>query len=457
MRTLAVLLSGGLLALQAPAQAGSAGAEPFNFLFLDANARAVGLSGACTARASDVNALLYNPAGLAGVKKHQATFMHNQYFQDISQEYLGYASPYGWGASFNYLSYGDIPRTTVSNQAGAGLGSFGASDMALSAGYGRELRDGLAAGAAVKMVRESLDDVSATGFALDLGLLYSFPAVDGLSVGAALQNLGPKVKFDSAEESLPMNLRLGGAYSFEILGRQSSASLDLTRERSEDMLAAAGFEMAAAESFPVRLGYNTRNEDGPGITAGLGYINGDLSFDYAFAPFKELGAAHRLSVTLAWGGEKKKAAAPIRPVAARAAAPVVSTVPAAAAQPASGELQRLLKDLENASAEVRQKAVDALAEIRNGQAYEGLLEALADENDRVAGSAAKALGRTRNPKSLQPLLEALGDASSYLRASAAKGLGYLGDKRARAPLRKLLKDSNRSVKKAASDALKLLE
>ena len=103
------------------ALAGSAGADPFNFLFLDANARPVGLGGAYTSLATDANALLYNPAGLAKVPRHEATFMHNSYMQGINQEYLAYANPAGWGAELNYLGFGTVPRTTTANPDGAGL------------------------------------------------------------------------------------------------------------------------------------------------------------------------------------------------------------------------------------------------------------------------------------------------------------------------------------------------
>lgn len=296
-----ILVFGLLLHNLPAAHAGSAGAEPFNFLFLDANARAVGLSGAYTALASDPNALLYNPAGLGKVRVDQVTFMHNQYFQGITQEYLAYASPHGWGASFNYLSFGEIRNTTLSNKTGTGLGTFGLTSMALTGGYGRSMTDDLSFGVGIKFLREVIDDASGQGVALDMGLVYSVPMISGLSIGAALQNLGPSVKFQSANEDLPLAFRAGTAYVFDFLKRENTLALDLVKARNESALAAFGAETTLGESFPVRIGYNTRNDDGPGITAGLGYVHKDMSFDYAFAPFKELGDAHRFSFSFRWG------------------------------------------------------------------------------------------------------------------------------------------------------------
>lgn len=299
MRTLIAFILA--LNLARAASAGAAGAEPFSFLLLDANSRAVALSGAYTALAADANALLYNPAGLGRISANQATFMHNEYFQGITQEYVAFASPKGWGVNFNYLDFGDVKNTTLSNQTGAGLGSVGVTDLAISAGYGRALTANLAAGAGLKFIKETIDDVTGQGLALDLGLMYTAPMVKGLTLAAAAQNLGPTVRFQKDEEKLPLNLRAGAAYAFTAAGLPVTFEADLTKERSQNVLAAFGLEAVVAKSFPVRLGYNGRTDDGPGITAGLGYLYRNFSFDYAFAPFKKLGAAHRLSVTLQWG------------------------------------------------------------------------------------------------------------------------------------------------------------
>lgn len=291
-----------LLAIAAPRScfARGAGGEPFNFLFLDADARAVGMGGAYTALANDANALLYNPAGLGRIGANEVTFMENRYVRGVSQEYLGFASKLGFGLNLNHLSFGEIPRTTVSDPDGSG--SFGIRDLALGLGYGRTVRPGLSLGAGAKYIRESIDDVSASGYALDLGALYSMPGISGLTLGLAVQNIGPAVKFHNAEENLPLNARLGAAYKLKNLYLPTTFAFDVTKERSESPLFFIGTEVLAANTMPIRLGFNTRNDAGTGVTFGLGWIYRRFRLNYAFMPLGELGASHRFSVTVKFIG-----------------------------------------------------------------------------------------------------------------------------------------------------------
>lgn len=300
MRYLLALLMGLVLG---PARvfAASAGAEPFNFLFLDANAKPVGMGGAYTALATDANALLYNPAGLGRIKSYEATFMHNQHFAGMSQEYMAVAAPQGWGLNLNYFNSGDVARTTVANPDGTGLGNTSASDLALSGGYGLPINESLAVGAAGKFIREANAGTVGSGYALDLGALYTVPRLKGLSLGAAVQNIGPSVKFQSAKENLPLNVRGGAAYRFKLGQQESAVSMDISRERSEEALVSLGAETVLAKMMPLRLGFNTRNKAGIGITAGVGWNYGPVSLDYAFMPYGALGMANRFSVTWRWG------------------------------------------------------------------------------------------------------------------------------------------------------------
>lgn len=297
------LLLSLLLALAPAARAAGAGAEPFNFLFLDADARPVGMGGAYTALVGDANSLLYNPAGLARVVGHEASFMHNQHFREITQEYAAYASRWGFGANLNALQFGNTGRTTYANPTGGGLGSVGMSSLALGAGYGRELTEGLRVGAGVKLIRETIANVTAQGYALDLGVQKDVALLPGLSLGAAMQNIGPAVRYQRDSEKLPLNTRLGAAYAFRFLGAAHTAAFDMSKTRSESPVFAAGLETLAAGVLPVRFGFNTRNDAGPGVSAGVGWRGESFGLDYAFVPYGELGMGHRFSVAVRWGKE----------------------------------------------------------------------------------------------------------------------------------------------------------
>lgn len=298
-RATAVLLLAALAATAARAQS-SAGADAFDFLRLDANARAVGMGGAYTALATDSNALLYNPAGLARVRASEATFMHNQYALGVSQQYIGVALKRGLGFQFNYATLGDVPRTTISNPGGTGS-RLNVSDTSLGVGYGRELTPDLALGGGLKYISESLGDASVSGYAADIGGLYRMPEIKGLTFGASLLNLGPAVKFTSNSERLPTTLRLGSAYALRLPHNEVTLAFDITKSLLDKIRLGLGAETLIDEQFAVRAGFTTRHDAGVGLTFGVGWKGSRFGADYAMVPMGELGDAHRISFTLRWG------------------------------------------------------------------------------------------------------------------------------------------------------------
>jgi hypothetical protein len=276
---------------------GTEGAAPFNFLFLDAGARPAALGGAYAAAANDADALLYNPAGLAGIKQNHATLQHTGHFQGAAQEYGALALKQGFGFMFNTVGYGKIRRTTLSNPGGTGLDDFGIRDWAVSLGYGKN-HGPVSLGIAGKYITEEIDDYGARALAMDIGALADLgPKNVPLSLGLAVQNIGTRAKFQSAYEELPVNIRMGLAYQFSGPGL---LVVDANLPKHGGATIHAGGEYVIFERLALRIGYNGRNEAGPGLTAGGGVRFDGFSLDYAFVSFGDLGDSHRVSLSCRW-------------------------------------------------------------------------------------------------------------------------------------------------------------
>ena len=278
------------------------GSAPFAFLRLPASARTAALSGAVVALPDEISALSVNPAVLGTLKTNQATFMHNEFFEDVNQESFAVGSKKGLGLSINFVNLGDFDQTTLTNPNGTGLSQFDGEDLAITAGVGRSVM-GLSVGVSGKFIRESLGGETAQAIAADLGALYQFPEMmpllQGLSLGLAIQNIGGKTKFSNQEEGLPLTIRAGLAKTRQFTPMVSLTTLlDLEKPSKEDWEVRLGMEAQALQMVFGRIGWSTRNDAGSGVTGGVGFQIKTFRLDYAFAPFGPLGDAHRFSVAV---------------------------------------------------------------------------------------------------------------------------------------------------------------
>lgn len=310
MRTKAALLAIALSAAQAAAETGS---TALPFLKLDAGARAAALGGAYCAAGDDSLAAFYNPAGTALVERREVLLGHNEWLDGLRNETAAYVHPFASGLSVfggvNALFSGDMDRYDAS---GATRGSFSSKEGAASAGLSGRLGRGWYGGLAAKGLYQAADGESAMAWAGDAGLL----AVRGrLRFGLSASNLGGSMKLGSKAFALPLMLRGGvSAEAAEYL----RVSADAVKPGESGLQGAFGAEAEIPanprEAFYLRAGYRTGRSDnaGPGFTAGVGFRNGDLRLDYAFAPYGELGDSHRVTVAFSFGErrlppEEKKA------------------------------------------------------------------------------------------------------------------------------------------------------
>jgi hypothetical protein len=294
----AALASFLLLSLSPGDASAAAGSTGMASLKLGIGARAMGLGGAYVALADDPTATYWNAAGLAGVRNTQVTAMHNQWIQDFRQEYAAVATPLGKGAlGFSFSGF-YTSELEGRDDVGSVTQNFGFNDIAMTAGYGRPLASGLDAGASVRYVREMIAEVDATTFAFDLGARYRLRDT-GLSLGAAVQNVGGKPTLVDESFELPLTLRAGAAWSRPLSSFHSQGTItsEVRKVRGEDARFHLGGEFLYRERLALRVGgkFGYDTED---VSFGIGLTQSRIRFDYALVPMSwDLGTAHVFSLT----------------------------------------------------------------------------------------------------------------------------------------------------------------
>ena len=288
--------------------------ETATFLMIQPGARPMALGEAFTAVADDLDALTTNPAGLGRLGVQQATFEHAELFAGTRLDHAAYALPFASDGG-SLLSGGTLglgvthlsqPALEGRDAAGNPTGAFGAGDTAVMMGYSRRLADYPAVlGGTLKYLHSTIADASAQSYAVDLGAQRPFYALERpASVGVAIRNLGPGLKFGSETDPLPLELSAGGAIT---LGGAMTLALDVHQSPHEHQTAVSiGTEYAVLSGFALRTGYGSAQASAGG-TSGVGSLGGfgmgfglrvyKMTLDYSFSPYGELGSAQRLSLS----------------------------------------------------------------------------------------------------------------------------------------------------------------
>ncbi|MBS1493998.1 MAG: type IX secretion system protein PorQ [Bacteroidetes bacterium] len=283
----------------------------YNFLRLDVGARASALSGSFTAMENDVNVIFYNPGGIATVKDKQASVGFYKYLLDINSGNAAYIQKYkdiGYiGAGIQYINYGSFDKYDVNSN---NLGTFGASDIALSLGYGN-VYDNLYYGANVKFIYSSYDTYKSTAAAIDFGAIYKVQKAM-MTLGVSLLNVGAQLSsYEDYKEKLPVDLRVGVTKKLEnspltlSVGFYSlNESYDKFFDRFKNIT--AGAEIEVSNTINLRVGYDNqvRQQLKTGSAIGLGGFSAGLGFklqekyqiDYGFNSMGKLGSTHRINV-----------------------------------------------------------------------------------------------------------------------------------------------------------------
>lgn len=297
--TMALAFTGGAMA-----ETWDAGTTSGALLRLGTGARGPALGDAMTASALGADAMHYNPAGLGFTDRAEVSAMYQNLVLDIGQGQVGFVHPINsvstWGFGLNYLDYGKTKRVLLMDVINNTNGSttFSGQDILLSGSYGREITDQVSAGITTKLLNQEIDNISATAFAVDLGLQLR-PRGWPIRFGVSGQNLGTKIKFERVQEELPLLVR--GGLAVDLFNDRVTISADLEKARNQDLSFNVGGEVRLFEMLALRVGYDDRIDADNGLTAGFGVKVSDIAVDYAYVPFGNLGNTHRLALTYKFG------------------------------------------------------------------------------------------------------------------------------------------------------------
>ncbi|MBI5573222.1 MAG: PorV/PorQ family protein [Elusimicrobia bacterium] len=272
------------------------GTTGYTFLKIAQGARAVAMGECYVALADDVNAIYFNPAGLAKLSSREIGANYTLWFEDINKSYIGYIHPpFKFGTLGLAVNYVGIPFEKRTVEDDFNYEKVTLSNLAISVAWGKNITEKMDVGAAIKIITEDLDAKRNTGLAVDLGGIYKLK--EDFNIGVSLQNIGTDMDSDY-KDPLPMNIRLGVAK--KLLDNKLTAISDFYMGIADGTMSIGlGGEYKLAEMFRPRLGYrvrlNNNNLTGlTGLTAGFGIKYNKYHLDYALAPYGELGTTHRL-------------------------------------------------------------------------------------------------------------------------------------------------------------------
>ncbi len=264
-------------------RAGEAGASQ---LLINPWVRSVGFGGANTASAIGLEAMNLNVAGMAYTNKTEIMFTNKNWLvgSDTRVNSFGLTQKVGesgvLGFSLMSMNFGDIDITTADLPEG-GVGTFSPRYLTIDIAYAKSFSDRISGGIVVKVISESISNISSKGVVFNAGVKYVTGENDRIKFGIALNNVGPTMSASgegltfnntdvntnvtstqerrSSSYQLPSLLNIGASYDFYLAASKDSSSNKI--KANHRLTLAGNFTANSFTNDQYRLGveYGFRN------------------------------------------------------------------------------------------------------------------------------------------------------------------------------------------------------
>jgi hypothetical protein len=286
------------------AKTGSGGLQ---FLKIGVGARESAMGEAVAGDVRDVNAVFWNPAGLAHTNHYQALFSQNNWLVNSKQSAVALAIPFKtFTVAISALSFAieDFEETTVTQPDGTGR-MVSAGDVMFGIAAARMFTDHLSIGGQIKYVNEKLDDYSLNNVLFDVGALY-YTGFRHLRLAFALQHFGPDMELVDQEYRTPLLFRINATDElFETKEMALTAAVELVHATDHVEVVNLGSELKLHDLLFLRGGYRFNTDEGK-LACGFGLLTPamaglTLKVDYAFVKSEIVFAdIHRFSMGLSF-------------------------------------------------------------------------------------------------------------------------------------------------------------
>ena len=301
------------------------------FLEIGPGARSIGMGSAYTAVADDPSTMYWNPAGIVNIAKPEVQTFYSPWLVETQFYYNTAVVPMGaygnLGLSFTALTMDEMMVRTVVDPEPSDYGQkFNAGNIAMGIAYAKKLTDRFSFGIKTKFIQESIWQMSAQGFAVDIGTLYI--SKNNLRIGMSISNYGGKLGMEgvntlvdidvdeniygnndridgnlgTARWPLPLIFRFGLSRTYSINEKMKCLiAVDAIHPNNNPEYLNLGLEYNALDMFFLRVGqshtfYELALNDGGGsgpeqglsFGAGIKYKiprGPMLNIDYAFTDF----------------------------------------------------------------------------------------------------------------------------------------------------------------------------
>ena len=213
-----------------PDRQGQAGAAE---LLMNPWGRSAGLHSMSTSSAVGVEAMRINIAGLSRIRNMEIGVSHSRLFSGSGMNLISGGIGFKMGKAgalgieFVSLDFGQIPVTTVNQPGGTG-GFLSPSFVQIGLGYSYTYANKISVGMLARLVNEGIQDVTATGIAIDAGVQYVSGPKDNFKLGISLRNVGSPMQFGGEGLSVKNpNTDPAGGVVYELTYDARAASFEL--------------------------------------------------------------------------------------------------------------------------------------------------------------------------------------------------------------------------------------